>query len=229
MRKRPRASPRSRAIRSSSSAAAWSDAVRDAVAERTQQTLAFHPPCTLQHGMQIRGEVERLLRDAGYTLVPVADAHLCCGSAGTYSILQAELAGQLKSNKLCALEAHHPDVIATANIGCMTHLQSGTRHPDTPLDRADRHREPPVRRARPPRMIGRHEIGRGEMTAPLAPAFRSAYPSFLAIPTRWMDNDAYGHVNNVTYYSYFDTLVNEHLVRAGGTRHSPCGIHRRRR
>ena len=54
------------------------------------------------------------------------------------------------------------------------------------------------------------------MTAPLAPAFRSAYPSFLAIPTRWMDNDAYGHVNNVTYYSYFDTLVNEHLVRAGG-------------
>jgi acyl-CoA thioester hydrolase len=54
------------------------------------------------------------------------------------------------------------------------------------------------------------------MTALLAPAFRSAYPSFLAIPTRWMDNDAYGHVNNVTYYSYFDTLVNEHLVRAGG-------------
>jgi acyl-CoA thioester hydrolase len=53
------------------------------------------------------------------------------------------------------------------------------------------------------------------MTAPLAPAFRNAYTSFLAIPTRWMDNDVYGHVNNVTYYSYFDTVVNEHLVRAG--------------
>jgi len=54
------------------------------------------------------------------------------------------------------------------------------------------------------------------MTARLAPAARGAYPSFLAIPTRWMDNDTYGHVNNVTYYSYFDTVVNEHLIRAGG-------------
>jgi acyl-CoA thioester hydrolase len=54
------------------------------------------------------------------------------------------------------------------------------------------------------------------MSAPLAPAARGAYPSFLAIPTRWMDNDTYGHVNNVTYYSYFDTVVNEHLVREGG-------------
>ncbi|HLW13529.1 MAG TPA: acyl-CoA thioesterase, partial [Casimicrobiaceae bacterium] len=54
------------------------------------------------------------------------------------------------------------------------------------------------------------------MTQSLAPAFRDAYPAFLAIPTRWMDNDVYGHVNNVTYYSYFDTVVNEHLVRAGG-------------
>jgi glycolate oxidase iron-sulfur subunit len=109
--------------------AAWPDLSGRLVAERTQQTLAFHPPCTLQHGMQIRGEVERLLDDAGYALVPVADAHLCCGSAGTYSILQPELAGQLKSNKLRALEAHRPEIIATANIGCMTHLQSGTRIP----------------------------------------------------------------------------------------------------
>ena len=54
------------------------------------------------------------------------------------------------------------------------------------------------------------------MTPALAPALRGAYPAFLAIPTRWMDNDAYGHVNNVTYYSYFDTVVNEHLIRAGG-------------
>ncbi len=92
-------------------------------------TLAFHPPCTLQHGFRIRGEVERVLCDAGYTLLPVADAHLCCGSAGTYSILQPELAGQLKANKLGALTAHRPSMIATANIGCMTHLQSGTDVP----------------------------------------------------------------------------------------------------
>ena len=67
------------------------------------------------------------------------------------------------------------------------------------------------------------------MTAPLAPAFRSAYPSFLAIPTRWMDNDAYGHVNNVTYYSYFDTVVNEHLIRAGGLDIRHAESDRRRR
>jgi len=92
-------------------------------------TLAFHPPCTLQHGFKIRGEVERLLADAGYTLVHVPDAHLCCGSAGTYSILQPEFAGQLKENKLRALTAERPQVIASANIGCMTHLQSGTDIP----------------------------------------------------------------------------------------------------
>jgi glycolate oxidase iron-sulfur subunit len=95
----------------------------------TKRTLAFHPPCSLQHGMQIRGAVEALLRDVGHSLVPVADAHLCCGSAGTYSILQPELASRLKTNKLQALEALKPDVIATANIGCMTHLQSGTDVP----------------------------------------------------------------------------------------------------
>src|SRR6185437_11270507 len=90
--------------------------------------LAFHAPCTLQHGLRLRG-VERLLQAAGFTLVPVVDAHLCCGSAGTYSILQPELARALKANKLQALEANRPDAIATANIGCMTHLQSGTAIP----------------------------------------------------------------------------------------------------
>jgi glycolate oxidase iron-sulfur subunit len=93
------------------------------------QQVAFHPPCTLQHGMRIRGEAERLLAAAGYVLVPVADAHLCCGSAGTYSLLQPELARALKADKLRALEAGHPDLIATANIGCMTHLQAGTALP----------------------------------------------------------------------------------------------------
>jgi glycolate oxidase iron-sulfur subunit len=91
--------------------------------------LAFHSPCTLQHGMQIRGQVEPVLSALGFELTPVADAHLCCGSAGTYSVLQPTLAGQLKANKLRALEAGGPAQIATANIGCMTHLASGTRTP----------------------------------------------------------------------------------------------------
>ena len=109
--------------------AEWHRLVPRVDRRRAQTTLAFHPPCTLQHGFAIRGEVERVLCDAGYTLVPVADAHLCCGSAGTYSILQPVLAAQLKANKLGALTAHHPSLIATANIGCMTHLQSGTDVP----------------------------------------------------------------------------------------------------
>lgn len=91
--------------------------------------VAFHSPCTLQHGLQIRGVVEQLLGDCGYRLTPVADAHLCCGSAGTYSLMQPVLARTLKENKLRALEAGQPQVIATANIGCLSHLQSGTPLP----------------------------------------------------------------------------------------------------
>ena len=78
---------------------------------------------------QVRGKVEALLQEAGYELTPVADGHLCCGSAGTYSILQPELSGQLREHKLAALGAGGPEVIATANIGCLTQLQSGTRTP----------------------------------------------------------------------------------------------------
>src|SRR5574340_420778 len=96
----------------------------------TRGRLAFHAPCTLQHGQKIRGVVERILVAAGYELTPVADSHLCCGSAGTYSILQPELSLQLRSRKLAALQAGAPAAIATANIGCLTHLQSGT---DTPV------------------------------------------------------------------------------------------------
>ncbi|HSH42064.1 MAG TPA: glycolate oxidase subunit GlcF, partial [Arenicellales bacterium] len=91
--------------------------------------VAFHPPCTLQHGLRVRGVVERILADAGFELTPVPDAHLCCGSAGTYSILQPGLAGRLKEAKLKALGGGGPDVIATANIGCQAHLQSGTDLP----------------------------------------------------------------------------------------------------
>lgn len=92
-------------------------------------TVAFQSPCTLQHGQKLNGIVETLLRRLGFKLTAVADAHLCCGSAGTYSLLQPELSGQLLKNKLKALECGRPEVIATANIGCLTHLQSMTDLP----------------------------------------------------------------------------------------------------
>ncbi|MDQ7011969.1 MAG: glycolate oxidase subunit GlcF, partial [Mariprofundaceae bacterium] len=79
--------------------------------------IAFHAPCTLQHGQQLNGRVEQLLSGLGYELTPVADAHLCCGSSGTYSILQPELSTGLRDNKLTALHAGQPELIATANIG----------------------------------------------------------------------------------------------------------------
>ena len=91
--------------------------------------VAFQSPCSLQHGQQVRGQVEGLLEAAGYELVPVADGHLCCGSAGTYSILQPDLSGKLRERKLAALGAGGPALIATANIGCLAHLQGGTRTP----------------------------------------------------------------------------------------------------
>jgi glycolate oxidase iron-sulfur subunit len=91
--------------------------------------IAFHPPCTLQHGMQIRGAAEDLLRLAGFQLDQVPEAHLCCGSAGTYSIMQPVLSSKLRDNKLAALTGGMPEAIATANIGCLAHLQSGTELP----------------------------------------------------------------------------------------------------
>ena len=93
------------------------------------QTVAFHTPCSLQHGLGLGGQVEQLLQQAGYQLVPVRDGHLCCGSAGTYSILQPEISQQLKANKLDALQAEKPDIIATANIGCQLHLKGGADVP----------------------------------------------------------------------------------------------------
>jgi len=91
--------------------------------------LALQLPCTLQHGQKISGVIERILATAGFELTPVADSHLCCGSAGTYSILQPELAAKLKANKLAALHAGSPQAIVSANIGCLSHLQSGTALP----------------------------------------------------------------------------------------------------
>ena len=91
--------------------------------------IAFHSPCTLQHGQQLRGKVEALLSRVGYELAPVRDAHLCCGSAGTYSLLQPEMASELRARKLAALEEGAPQAIATANIGCLMHLQAPTATP----------------------------------------------------------------------------------------------------
>jgi glycolate oxidase iron-sulfur subunit len=95
----------------------------------TGTRVAFHSPCTLQHGQQLQGVVERLLERAGFHLTAVADAHLCCGSAGTYSILQPALSKRLLDNKLGALHQGMPDVIATANIGCQLHLAGASRVP----------------------------------------------------------------------------------------------------
>ena len=91
--------------------------------------VAFQSPCTLQHGQQIRGRVEALLAKAGYELTAVNDAHLCCGSAGTYSLTQPAISTELRARKLEALQAGAPATIATANIGCLTHLQGGTATP----------------------------------------------------------------------------------------------------
>ena len=103
--------------------------------------VAFHCPCTLQHAQRLGGAVEGILARLGFDLTNVADAHLCCGSAGTYSLTQPELATTLRDNKLDALEAARPDLIVTANVGCQTHLNGAGRTPvrhwielvDTPM------------------------------------------------------------------------------------------------
>jgi glycolate oxidase iron-sulfur subunit len=97
-----------------------------APADNAVTRVAFHAPCTLQHGLKIRGVVEPLLAAAGFELVPVADSHLCCGSAGTYSVLQPEIATRLRDDKLAALSAGQPRFIASANVGCIAHLQGGS-------------------------------------------------------------------------------------------------------
>jgi glycolate oxidase iron-sulfur subunit len=94
------------------------------------QKIAFHSPCTLQHGQGINGVVERLLARLGYVLTPVMNSHLCCGSAGTYSILQPGMASVLRDNKLESLQGGKPDLIATANIGCLMHMAN---HADVPV------------------------------------------------------------------------------------------------
>ena len=94
-----------------------------------QRKVAFHPPCTLQHGQKLPGIVENILRKAGFELTPIPDAHLCCGSAGTYSILQKNLSQKLLKNKIQALQSGQPELIATANIGCQMHIESAAELP----------------------------------------------------------------------------------------------------
>jgi glycolate oxidase iron-sulfur subunit len=109
-----------------SQAATLSDKLRKDVAP---ERVVFHPPCTLQHGQKVRGVVEQLLGALGAVMLPLPESHLCCGSAGTYSVLQPELSKQLRDRKLGAAEAQKPDVILSANIGCITHLAGGAKTP----------------------------------------------------------------------------------------------------
>jgi glycolate oxidase iron-sulfur subunit len=94
-----------------------------------RRRVAFHAPCSLQHGLKLQGKVETLLAEFGYSLTDVPEAHLCCGSAGTYSILQPELSQRLRDNKIAALTGGMPSAILTANIGCQAHLQGATALP----------------------------------------------------------------------------------------------------
>lgn len=107
----------------------FESALQKKLAGKINKRVTYHPPCTLQHGQQIRGKVEGVLRAAGVDVQLCADSHLCCGSAGTYSVLQPELSYRLRDNKLANLQATKPEMIVSANIGCLTHLQSGTETP----------------------------------------------------------------------------------------------------
>ncbi|MBK5939830.1 glycolate oxidase subunit GlcF [Halochromatium roseum] len=98
-------------------------------ARQVPRRIAFHSPCTLQHGQRLMGRVEALLTSVGFELTPVRDAHSCCGSAGTYSILQADLSQRLRADRLDALESGAPALIATANVGCQTHLAAAADRP----------------------------------------------------------------------------------------------------
>ena len=95
----------------------------------TDLVVAYHAACSLQHGQKVRDTPKKLLTQAGFTVKEPADAHLCCGSAGTYNLLQPEIAGQLRDRKVATIEATAPDVIAAGNVGCLTQIGGGTRTP----------------------------------------------------------------------------------------------------
>jgi glycolate oxidase iron-sulfur subunit len=104
--------------------------LRAKLSSAPKASLVFHPPCTLQHGQQLRGGVEQHMAELGFAVrLASNESHLCCGSAGTYSVLNPELSYQLRDRKLGKLQAVAGEVIISANIGCITHLQSGTATP----------------------------------------------------------------------------------------------------
>ena len=118
------------------------ETLKQKVKHKGEQAAAFDPPCTLQHGQKIRGITEQILQACGFKLAAIPDSHLCCGSAGAYSVLNPEIAYQLRDNKLnnieqglkaCASSGSPSGCggasILSANIGCLTHLQSGTERP----------------------------------------------------------------------------------------------------
>jgi len=91
--------------------------------------VAYHSACSMQHGQQLKTQPGKLLKRAGFTVKEPAEGHLCCGSAGTYNIMQPDIADRLKSRKVKNIEATNPDLIATGNIGCITQIGSGTATP----------------------------------------------------------------------------------------------------
>jgi glycolate oxidase iron-sulfur subunit len=105
-------------------------ALKDKLGPLKERQLAFHPPCTLQHGQQLRGGVEKHLGALGFQVrIATNESHLCCGSAGTYSVLQPKIAYELRDRKLGNLAQLEPEAIISANIGCIQHLQTGTTTP----------------------------------------------------------------------------------------------------
>ena len=104
--------------------------MKDKLGSVQKRQLAFHPPCTLQHGQQLRGGVEKHLNALGFQVsIAANESHLCCGSAGTYSVLQPKIAYELRDRKLGNLAQLQPETIVSANIGCIQHLQTGTTTP----------------------------------------------------------------------------------------------------
>jgi glycolate oxidase iron-sulfur subunit len=95
----------------------------------TDLVVAYHSACSMQHGQAIRTEPKTLLKQAGFTVKDVPEGHICCGSAGTYNLLQPEIAAQLRARKVANIERTKPDLIATGNIGCMTQIGKGTEIP----------------------------------------------------------------------------------------------------
>ncbi len=123
--------------------------------------VAYHAACSLQHGQQIRTHPKTLLKRAGFTVVEPADSHLCCGSAGTYNLMQPEISAELKTRKLRTLKAKSPDIIAAGNIGCMMQLGSGA---DVPVVHTVELLDWATGGPRPPALSAQ---GRGEMSVPV--------------------------------------------------------------